>query len=248
MPSPTENRVNVADRLAAVAAERPDAIALAAADGRGGFRTITLGELDSDADTLARGFAAMGIGPGKRIALLVKPGIEFVTLVFALLRSGATMVLVDAGLGRQNIVRCLAATEPDGFVAIPLGHAMRVLKRKHFPKAKLNVTVGRRWGWGGETLGSLRKLGQLTPAAGDRLLMTANDAAAIAFTSGSTGPPKGVLYTHQTFVTQCDEIQREYDIRPGDIDLACFPLFGLFNVACGVTTVLPEMDFSRPAS
>lgn len=57
-----------------------------------------------------------------------------------------------------------------------------------------------------------------------------------------------MLYTHQTFVTQCDEIQRQYDLQPGAVDLACFPLFGLFNVACGITTVLPDMDFSRPAS
>jgi acyl-CoA synthetase (AMP-forming)/AMP-acid ligase II len=77
---------------------------------------------------------------------------------------------------------------------------------------------------------------------------TADDPAAIVFTSGSTGPPKGVLYTHGTFVTQCAMIQQQYDLRPGAVDLACFPLFGLFNVACAITTVLPEMDFSRPAS
>lgn len=254
--------MNVADRLAEAARERPDALAVVALGppklrekrclilpnqnypGEKGA-LITFGRLNEDADTLARGLAAMGIGPGKRIALLVKPSVEFVTLVFALLRTGATMVLVDAGLGRKNIVRCLASTEPDGFVAIPLGHAMRVLKRKHFPNAKLNVTVGRRWGWGGETLDTVRKLGQQQATLTHT---SADDPAAIVFTSGSTGPPKGVLYTHQTFVTQCDSIQRQYDIRPGDIDLACFPLFGLFNVACGVTTVLPEMDFSRPAS
>ena len=76
----------------------------------------------------------------------------------------------------------------------------------------------------------------------------ADDPAAIIFTSGSTGPPKGVLYTHRMFDTQVAEIQSTYDIEPGGVDLACFPLFALFNSAMGVTTVLPEMDFSRPAS
>lgn len=241
--APTTPRTNVADRLAIAATERPDAVAVAVAGKRGDFNTITYAELDNDATVFAQGLVAMGVRPGTRIALLVRPGIEFVTLVFALLRSGATMVLVDAGLGRKNIVRCLASTEPEGFVAIPLGHMMRLLKRREFPQAKFNVTVGRRWGWGGETLDSLRR-----SASVNLPHTTADDPAAIVFTSGSTGPPKGVLYRHETFVTQADEIQRQYDLQPGGVDLACFPLFGLFNVACGVTTVFPDMDFSRPAS
>ncbi len=250
--APTPPRSNVADRLAVAAAVQPDAVAIAVAGKRGGFKTITYAELDADATTLAQGLVAIGVRPGMRMALLVRPGIEFVTLVFALLRSGATMVLVDAGLGRKNIVRCLASTEPEGFVAIPLGHAMRLLKRREFPKAKIHVTVGRRWAWGGETLDSLRRAASAPLSETHRrreLPHTADDdTAAIVFTSGSTGPPKGVLYRHETFVTQADEIQRQYDLQPGGVDLACFPLFGLFNVACGVTTVFPDMDFSRPAS
>ncbi len=237
-----ENRCNVADRLTALAAARPEAIAVVEANG-GGYRTITFGELERDAALLARGLVAMGVQPGDRIALLVRPGLEFVTLVFALLRSGATLVLVDAGLGRQNILRCLAMTEPQGFVAIPLAHALRIASRK-FPQAKLNVTVGRRWFWGGETLDSLRKLG-----ANDVALLhtSADDPAAIVFTSGSTGPPKGVLY-HARDVRYAGgaKSSRQYGIEPGGVDLACFPLFGLFNSAMGVTTVLPEMDFIAP--
>jgi acyl-CoA synthetase (AMP-forming)/AMP-acid ligase II len=105
------------------------------------------------------------------------------------------------------------------------------------------VTVGRRWFWGGQTLAKLRR------AAPAKLPDTqADDAAAIIFTSGSTGPPKGVLYTHRMFDTQAAEIQQAYNIQPGAVDLACFPLFGLFNSAMGVTTVFPDMNFSRPAS
>lgn len=237
-------RVNVADALHSAATAAPERKALVEAWGQG--RSITCAELDQQADIYARGLIELGVEPGTRIALLVKPSIEFVTLVFALLRSGATMVLVDSGLGRKNIVRCLASTAPDGFVAIPIGHALRLVKSKQFPQAKLNVNVGPAWLPLGTPLAKLRELGANSTA--ELPHTTADDPAAIVFTSGSTGPPKGVVYRHETFTTQLTEIQRMYGLQPGGVDLACFPLFGLFNVAMGITTVLPEMDFSRPAS
>lgn len=244
-------RANVADRLWAVAAQHPDAVAVACPGrgdvaGRHTYTTCTFRELDRDATLLACGLAAEGIGPGKRMVLLVRPGIEFVKLVFALLRSGAITVLVDPGMGRRHLVNCLAAVEPDGFVAVSPAQAMRTILRRRFPQAKKNVTVGRRWFWGGLTYDRLLQLGArstvgLPDTRGD-------DPAAIIFTSGSTGPPKGVLYTHQMFLTQADEIRQHYGIHPGGADLACFALFGLFNSAMGVTTVFPRMNFSRPAS
>jgi acyl-CoA synthetase (AMP-forming)/AMP-acid ligase II len=243
--------VNVAGRLAQIAQQMPDAVAVACPGrgdvaGRNTYATCTFRELDRDATTLARGFAELGVQPGARLVLLVPPGVAFVKLVFALLRCGATTVLVDPGMGRRHLLKCLAAVEPEGFVAVSAAQAVRTMLRHRFPQARKNVTLGHRWYWGGKTYEQLLRLGRQSKA---KLPATrADDPAAIIFTSGSTGPPKGVLYTHRMFVTQAEEIRTHYGIHPGGADLACFALFGLFNSAMGVTTVFPRMDFSRPAS
>jgi acyl-CoA synthetase (AMP-forming)/AMP-acid ligase II len=241
-------RTNVADRLTAVAARMSAAVAIATPcrQGKPGYATCTFGELDADSLALSRGLIDLGVRPGQRLVLLVKPGIEFVKLVFALLRTGAVTVLVDPGMGRKHLVNCLAAAEPDGFIATSPAQAVRTVLRRRFPNAKLNVTVGRRWFWGGVTYRQLLARGRRSHA--ELPETNADDAAAIIFTSGSTGPPKGVLYTQQMFDTQAAEIERQYGIAPGGADLACFALFGLFNSAMGVTTIFPRMNFSRPAS
>ncbi len=249
----TPPRTNVADRLADSARKLPGRLAVVEAlAGRRHrplgerYRTIRFADLDTRANYIARGLIEMGVSPKTRLALLVRPGVDFVALVFGVLRSGASLVLVDAGLGRKNIVDCLAATEPEGFIGIPLAHLLRLYYRRRFRLAKYNVTVGRRWSWGGLTLSGIEAIGSQSRVTLPHT--SAGDAAAIVFTSGSTGPPKGVEYRHETFTTQLIEIERMYGLQPGGVDLACFPLFGLFNVALGITTVLPEMDFSRPAA
>lgn len=240
---------NVAERLTATARSMPDALGvIVARHGRRlkpDYARTTFRELDEDVDRIARGLVACGVQPGCRLALLVPPSYEFIALVFALFKSGAVPILIDPGMGRSNMLRCLSDAHPEGFVAIPLVHAVRTLLRRRFPEAQLNVTVGRRWFWRGPTLDQVRRLGERKLPLPT---VQADDPAAIIFTTGSTGPPKGVLYRHGNFGGQVDEIRDCYGIEPGEVDLACFPLFGLFNCAMGVTTVIPELDAARPAS
>ena len=240
--------LNVTARLTAVAQAMPDAIAVVEPLGYGGdgkrrYRHVTFRELEDDSNRIASGLIALGVTPGTRLALLVRQGIDFLSLVIALFKAGAVIVLIDPGMGRRNLIRCLADAEPEGFVAIPLVHAVRAFLKRRFPKARLLVTVGRRWFWGGVTLEELRKSAGASPPPSTR----ADDPAAIVFTTGSTGPPKGVLFTHANLDAQIGELQEYYQIRPGEIDLPCFPIFGLFNCAMGVTAVIPDMDPSHPA-
>ena len=245
----TGELVNVASRLSKMASERPDQIAIAMPlprrkSGNREYRTVTFADLEAETNRIASGLIKAGAKPGMRLALLVKPSIDFIALVFALLKSQVAMVLIDPGMGRKNALRCLAEVQPDGFVAIPLAHAARTMMRSRFSTAKLNVTVGRRWFWGGYTLDQIRALGR--PDAFD-WNVAPETPAAIIFTTGSTGPPKGVLYSHLNFDQQVVRIQNHYDIESGEVDVPGFPLFGLFNAAMGVTTVIPDMDFTRPA-
>jgi acyl-CoA synthetase (AMP-forming)/AMP-acid ligase II len=186
----------------------------------------------------------MGVSPGMRLVLMVRFSIEFVSLVFAAFKAGAVVVLVDPGMGLLNALNCLEEIEPEGFLAIPPVHAVRLLNRRRFRKARHNLTVGRRWFWGGPTYRALIK-GPWQPFEVARTSET--DPAAVIFTSGSTGPPKGVLYEHGMFAAQVDLIRDHYRIEPGGIDLSGFPLFGLFNAAMGMTTVVPPMNPSKPA-
>jgi olefin beta-lactone synthetase len=179
-----------------------------------------------------------------RAALLVTPSADFVALTFALFRAGAVIVLIDPGIGAASIGRCLAEAAPEAFIGVPKAHLARLALR-WAPGARLLVTAGRRWFWGGLTLADLRRLGRDAPSPGPA---ATPDTAAIMFTSGSTGAPKGAVYTHAMFAAQAEMLRSYFGIKPGGASVPTFPLFALFDVALGLTIHLPEMDFTRPAA
>lgn len=238
--------VNIAAALKTRALERPDATAVVVPHAKGGPVSLSYTDLDHESDRIARGLRAIGITRGTRTALMVPPGIDLFPLVFGVFKAGVVPVMIDPGIGPKHLKKCLAEAKPEAFIGIPLAHAARVILGWGRGTVKTVVTAGRRLFWGGYTLDQVKRKGD--GVDWKALAETrADDVAAILFTSGSTGPPKGVVYTHGAFTAQVELIREMYDIRPGEVDLPTFPLFALFDPALGMTTVVPDMDPTRPA-
>ncbi len=243
----TEKFVNVADYLGLRAAEDGTALMVAVAQS-GRFWELSAAELHRRATRCAHALHRGGIRRGMRVVMMVTPSSEFFALAFALLDIGAVMVLVDPGMGIKNLGICLQEAAPQGFIGIPKAHIARLLFRWMRPGPEVLITVGTKIGWGGTTLIDLEDKVGKDPGVYDRGEPTAaGEMAGILFTSGSTGVPKGAIYTHGMFSAQVRLLRRVYGIQPGERDLSTFPLFALFGPALGMASVIPEMDASRPA-
>jgi len=237
---------SVAEHLTKMAAERPEALAIVCHDRYGSRERLTYRALEEGARAVARGLRGAGLERGARAVLMVPPSLELFQLVFGFFHAGVVPVMVDPGMGTASLKTCLARAEPHAFVGVPRAHlARRVLGWA--PSAATSVVVG-----GGalaaRALGGMPFADFLARGVAPTGATSPDDEAAILFTSGSTGIPKGAVYRHRNFDAQVEAIRALYDIAPGEIDLPTFPLFALFDPALGMTTVLPEMDYTRPAS
>jgi acyl-coenzyme A synthetase/AMP-(fatty) acid ligase len=205
---------------------------------------LTFKQLDALSDRLAVGLEGIGISRGTRTILMVPPGMEFFIIVFAMFKIGAVPVVVDPGMGIDRMVQCLHQGRAKAFIGIEKAHLLRLVKPGYFKQIRHWVTVGRKWFWGGHTFRQLLSNEQqsFTPVQTSQ-----DETAAIVFTTGSTGPAKGVVYTHGNFDAQIKQIQAHFNIGPDEIDLPTFPLFALFDPALGMTAVIPDMDPTRPA-
>ena len=241
---------NVAAALAQQARAQPDTPAIhypvGVRRGTVHYDSASYAALDALSDRYARGLAAYGITRGMRVALMVPPGLEFFALFFALFKAGTVPVLIDPGIGMRPLRKCLGEAQPEAFIGITRAQLARVLLRWSPASIRRTVTLGPRLAWGGITLAGLAARGG---DSGPAVLADtrADDMAAILFTSGSTGIPKGVVYRHRHFASQVDMLRDTFGIRPGEVDLATFPPFALFDPALGMSTVVPCMDPTRPA-
>jgi len=219
--------------------------------GRGGGpRAVSWRLLSRRVEEIAAGLSRFGVQAGDRVSLLVPPSADLTAVLYACVRIGAVVVVADAGLGVGGMTRAVRGAQADVVVgALPGLVAARVLG---WPGRRVSVTD-----LAPATAQALKVEASLADLAADGRRALARGGAlppeprpdaeaAVLFTSGSTGPAKGVVYTHAQLEAVVRTLGERYDVGPGTGLVAGFAPFALLGPALGARSVTPDMDVSAP--
>lgn len=203
-------------------------------------RRFSFNRLQGEVDRQACRLRKLGFESGTTCLVLQRNSAEFVATIFALFKIGVVPVLIDPGMGLGRFLKVVEGVAPEALLGIPRAFALKKLAPKPFRQVRATAC----WGHFPEVpdlrRGALDSEVPIAPVHPEGM-------AAVLFTSGSTGPAKGVVYTHEIFRSQIEVLRTVYEFGPEDVDLPGFPLFGLFSAVLGVTGVIPALDPSRPA-
>lgn len=203
----------------------------------------TFAELETQINRIANKLTDLGVKEGDKVLFFVKPNLDFCAITFALFRLGATSVFIDPGMNKKAFFKCIKQVDPDVLIGIPAVHFLRQFVRGPFSNIRIFITTGKLGLC--KTKSLYRKLDSFSPVF-KTIIPKPSDLAAILFTSGGTGIPKGVEYTHSIFISQTRMLQEEFGLTYEDVDIPGFPLFSFFTLAMGMTSVIPQMNPSKP--
>ncbi|HZC98823.1 MAG TPA: alpha/beta fold hydrolase [Actinomycetes bacterium] len=202
---------------------------------------LTYEELDERSARVAGLLAALGVGPGDRVGLMLPNVAQFPLLYYGVLRAGAVVVPMNPLLKAREVEYYLGDSGARRMFA---WHAVADEAAK-----------------GAEAAGT--GLVSVAPEALDRLLgdhapvttVTAradDDTAVILYTSGTTGRPKGAELTHANLARNAAvSATTLFRLEPDDVVMGCLPLFHSFGQTCGLNaavssgaclTLLPRFD------
>lgn len=228
---------NVLSVLRRVATRVPERRALVMESG-----AITFGELWNRVDRASAGLLRLGLAPGDRVIVMIPMSIDLYVGMLAVLKMGAVAVFVDPWIGRRQIASFAAFAQPRAWLGIPKSQLLRWMDGR-LRSIPLSITTAWRVG----PVPARWTLDELEAADGDgEVHAVERDAPGlITFTSGSSGEPKGANRTHRFLLAQHEALAAEFPAEEGDVDMPMFPVFALNNLASGVPSIVPAMDFRR---
>ncbi|MFA6238705.1 MAG: fatty acid CoA ligase family protein [Bacteriovorax sp.] len=240
--------MNIASRLTANAKIFPDKRAVVfprfnKLTGDYDYSSLSFKELEIMSNKFAYQLGKLGLKKGDRTLLFLRPSLDFSAMTFALFKLGVVPVFIDPGMGKKNLLKCIRESVPVALIAEKEIHLLKFLYKDVFKSVRMSVTNGK-FTWG--KMISLTKMKKEKIQSFSCVQTEAEDTAAILFTSGGTGTPKGVVYTHGLFDRQTTMLQEMYKLTNNDIDMPGFPLFSLFTIAMGLTSCIPDMDPTKP--
>ena len=212
---------------------------------RRGPREVSWRQLGDRVSRIACGLTAVGVQKGQRVSLLIPPGPTLTAVVYACLRIGAVVVVADAGLGVKGLTRAVRGSWPDLVIA----EAPGLIAARTLGWPGVRISTARLSKVAAAALGVSYSLSELVAIGANTLLPTPplpEDEAAILFTSGSTGPAKGVVYRHRQLSALRDVLASHFDVTADTGIVTGFAPFALLGPALGTRSITPEMDVSAP--
>ncbi len=205
------------------------------------YAKYTFSEMASLIYKYERGLSELGLERNDKVLMLVTPGVNFLALSLAIIGRGATPVFLDPGMGREKLLRCIKELKPDAFIGSAKAQVIRVFKKSVLQTCKFSLIAEEWFGVFGPDLSYLKKF-----AAKPLGKATSAEIALLAYTSGATGTPKGVVFTDAMLQAQLEIFKNIFGLEANKKDLPLLPIFSLFTIALGVTSVFPPMNPSKP--
>ena len=236
--------MNVARQITDISFKYPQKLSvICPKKGNKSYSSYNFHDLEVRINQFSNQLEHLGIKKKDKVLVFIKPNLDFAAIVFSLFKIEAVAVFIDPGMGKNKLLAAIEESEANVLIGISKVHILRRVFKKSFKNIKLFLTNSKSSFFAKSIYKNIDKVSHIYSDNET----ASSELAALLYTSGGTGKPKGVLYTHDIFIKQTQKLKNEFNLTHNDVDLAGFPLFAMFTLSMGMSSVIPYMDPARPA-